>query len=143
MKESFEQHIASVHSRLSAVSEQRSEQPYRDGGWLRKEVLGHLIDSALNNHGRFVGATIAGKCEGPGYAQEEWVQMHGYREMTWVALLEHWRLQNELLSRVVARIAPERLTSECRIAGGGPVTLRFMIEDYLRHMDHHAAQILG
>jgi DinB superfamily len=139
---SFRQQIASVYQHLSSVSEHDSQLRVRDGGWSRKEVLGHLIDSALNNHQRFVRASLDGTYDGPSYEQQGWVAMHGYQSMRWNSLLEHWRSQNELLCEVIDRIPEDRLESPCRVGGGAPVTLRFLVEDYLTHLHHHLNQIL-
>jgi DinB superfamily len=139
---SFRQEIAAVHQHLSSVSEQDSHRPVRDGGWSRKEVLGHLIDSALNNHQRFVRASLDGSYDGPSYEQQGWVAMHGYASMPWNDLLEHWREQNELLCEVVDRIPENRLEAPCRIGGGAPVTLQFLVQDYLTHLLHHVNQIV-
>jgi hypothetical protein len=139
---SFRDHIASVHERLQNISEQDSQRPFRDGGWSRREVLGHLIDSALNNHQRFVRAALDGVYEGPTYQQEGWVAMHGYKAMSWPILLEHWRMQNELLCLVVDRIPEDRLAAQCRVGDDAPVNLGFLIQDYLDHLDHHVRQIV-
>ena len=138
---SFRTHIDSVHQRLKAISEEDSQRPFREGGWTRREILGHLIDSALNNHQRFVRAALDGAYAGPSYQQVGWVAVHGYREMPWTRLVEHWRGQNELLSRVVERIPEDRLEAECRVGDDPPVSLHFLITDYLRHLDHHVSQI--
>jgi hypothetical protein len=140
---SFREQIASVHQLLLPVSEQESQRPFREGGWSRKEILGHLIDSALNNHQRFVRAALDGSYEGPSYQQEGWVAMHGYQSMAWGILLEHWRWQNELLCQVVERIPEARFSALCRVGDGAPVTLRFLVEDYLVHLQHHIQQIVG
>lgn len=139
----FREHIAIAYRYLVAVSEQSADLPFREGGWTRKEILGHLIDSALNNHQRFVRAALDGSYEGPSYQQEGWVKMHGYQSMEWQTLLQHWRLQNELLSAVVERIPENRFSAQCRVGGGDPVSLRFLIEDYLAHLDGHVEQIVS
>jgi hypothetical protein len=138
----FRQHIAAVHQLLQSVSEQDSELPFRQGGWSRREILGHLIDSALNNHQRFVRAALEGSYTGPAYQQDGWVAMHGYKTTAWATLLEHWRLQNELLCEVVERIPADRLGAECRVGDYAPLNLNELIEDYLVHLDHHIGQIL-
>jgi DinB family protein len=137
----FRQRISSAYQQLRGISEQDSQGPAREDGWSRKEILGHLIDSALNNHQRFVRAALDGSYNGPSYQQEGWVAIHGYRTMAWDALLEHWRWQNELLSAVVERIPENRLGGQCRVGEDAPVTLRFLIEDYLAHLGHHVRQI--
>src|SRR5690348_17631841 len=118
----FRDRISSAYQLLRGVSEQDSQQPAREGGWSRKEILGHLIDSALNNHQRFVRAALDGSYEGPTYEQNGWVDLHGYGELSWNELLNQWREQNRLLSRVVDRIAEERMAAVCRIGANEPVT---------------------
>jgi hypothetical protein len=139
----FQARLSAAEARLSAVSEDAASQPFREGGWMRKELLGHLLDSAANNHQRFVRAALDGHWIGPGYAQEAWVQLHGYYEMAWAELLASWRERNATLSRIVSRIDESTLDAPCKIGDHDTVTLRFVIEDYLRHMDHHIDQITG
>ena len=137
----FRERIASTHQLLRNTSEEESQRPFRESGWSRKEILGHLIDSALNNHQRFVRAALDGAYEGPSYQQEGWVAMHGYKSMAWSLLVEHWHWQNELLCEVVERIPETRLDAPCRVGNDAPVSLRFLVEDYLNHLQHHIRQI--
>jgi hypothetical protein len=139
----FQRRLDQAETRLSGVGEQQAAEPIRPGGWLRKEVLGHLHDSAANNHQRFVRATLDGQYEGPGYEQEGWVRLHGYAELPWTTLLSNWRDRNAVLVRIVERIPEQQLSAPCRIGDGAPVTLQFVIEDYLRHLEHHVGQITG
>jgi DinB superfamily len=141
--QAFRQQIASVHQRLSAVSDNESLARLREGGWSKREILGHLIDSALNNHQRFVRASLDGSYAGPSYQQQGWVNMHGYGSMEWPVLLDHWRAQNELLCEVVDRIPEDRLNAECRIGDSAPMTLQALVEDYLSHLEGHVGQIVG
>ncbi len=97
--ELFEDRIAAAAARLSAVSEEQAAEPFRPGGWQRKELLGHLLDSAANNHQRFVRAALDGHYEGPGYQQEAWVRLHDYAGLSWAALVASWRERNALLAR--------------------------------------------
>jgi hypothetical protein len=130
---------------LRAVVEQQSGERPRGGvdGWTRKQELGHLLDSAVNNHMRFVLAALGpGEFSGPTYAQDAWVALHGYQEIAWVELIELWRLNNLTLARVVEHIPAERLETRCTIGSGEAVTLRFLIEDYLLHMQHHLDHLL-
>ena len=68
--------------------------------------------------------------------------MHGYGSMPWNRLLEHWRMQNELLSSVVERIPHDRLDAPCQVGDNAPVTLGFLVDDYLVHLRHHVEQIV-
>jgi hypothetical protein len=139
----FQRRLDQAEARLSQIEEQQAAEPLRPGGWLRKEMLGHLIDSAANNHQRFVRATLDGHYEGPEYEQESWVRLHGYAELPWATLLNIWRDRNTVLARIVERIEEQRLQAPCKIGDGAPATLQFVIEDYLRHLDHHVGQITG
>jgi uncharacterized damage-inducible protein DinB len=139
----FQRRIDAAAVRLQTVTEAESNASLRDGGWSRKEILGHLIDSALNNHQRFVRAALHGYYEGASYEQKGWVGIHGYRDLSWVALVNQWRTQNELLARVVANIPESSLEASCEIGRDPAVTLSFLILDYLNHMESHVEQIAG
>ncbi len=110
--------------------------------WSQKEELGHLIDSAANNHLRFVGASLAPEFHGPPYDQNGSVMLHGYQELSWSELLEFWRRYNLLLTQVIARIPEDKLQTPCRIGNGAPVSLGFLINDYVAHMQHHLDHVL-
>jgi hypothetical protein len=110
--------------------------------WSRKEELGHLIDSASNNHLRFVQGALQPEYRGPGYDQHACVQLHGYQDLSWADVLALWRSYNLLLAELIARIPADKLTTPCIIGDGAPVTLRFVIEDYILHLRHHVDHIL-
>mgnify|MGYP001766652728 CR=1 FL=1 len=137
----FAAEIARVEARLRAIRAERTTREIRPGGWRGTEVLGHLIDSALNNHQRFVRAALEGTYAGPGYHQPGWVQAHGYAEVSWADLLALWRSENSLLTRVVTRIPEERLSAPCRVGDKEPTPLAAVIEGYLQHLLHHLAQL--
>ncbi len=77
-----------------------------------------------------------------GYAQEVWVRLHGYGEMPWEEIVAFWFQYNRLLARLVAAIPLERLETPCTVGGGSAVTLRYLIEDYIVHLQHHIDQLL-
>ena len=147
MPESLTQMLQSAVARESAnlrriTEAQALERPPKPGAWSRKEELGHLIDSAANNHLRFVRGSFEQEFRGPGYSQDDWVRAHGYHELPWPALLDFWESYNRLLVEVVRRIPAERLETKCFIGSGQMVTLGFVIEDYVLHMQHHIDHIL-
>ncbi|MGA3028490.1 MAG: DinB family protein [Bryobacteraceae bacterium] len=128
---------------LRAIEDQVAATPVREGAWSRKQELGHLIDSATNNHVRFVRASLEPEFHGPSYDGDGWVARHGYRELPWATLVDFWERYNRLLVELVARIPEERLATRCVVAASAPVTLGFLIEDYIAHMQHHVDHILG
>jgi hypothetical protein len=143
LSQSFTADCETIRRSLLSVSEAIAGQPWRTGGWTRKQVLGHMIDSAANNHQRFVRASLDGSYTGPFYAQEGWVAVHGYNEMPWPTLLGWWQMYHEILQAVVERIPAEKLDTPCRVGDNEAVSLKFLITDYIAHQQHHLAQILS
>lgn len=127
--------------RLRAIGAAAADAARAPGKWSRKQVLGHLVDSALNNHQRFVRAELADSLEFPGYAQDDWVRCQGYASEEWPALIELWTAANRHLARVVRLVPEAQLSVPCRIGGGAPMTLGDLVADYLRHVRHHLEQI--
>lgn len=113
------------------------------GRWSKKQIVGHLLDSAVNNHQRFVRAQQqqSGEFVFPGYAQNLWVDAQAYESSSWAELIELWRLYNRHLAHVIRNVQPEKLDVMCRIGEYEPVRLGFLIEDYLKHLRHHLTQI--
>jgi hypothetical protein len=137
----FGQQLSDIHAALFAVSPELADTPWRPGGWTRKQIVGHLLDSAANNRQRFVRAAIQGEYAGAGYAQDAWILAHGYADQNWDDLLLWWSAEHQILMAVVDRIAEDRLGAMCRVDDDEPVALRFLIEDYVRHQQHHLSQI--
>ena len=127
---------------LKAVTERDASRKPAAGAWSQKEELGHLIDSATNNHVRFVRASLEPEFHGPGYAQEGWVNAHRYNEMPWADLIDFWKNYNLLLGRLVEHLPENLMGRKCIVGESQPVTLEFLIEDYVLHMQHHLDHIL-
>ena len=141
--ERFQSVLERATGKLARIGETESAVPLAPGKWSRKQILGHLIDSAANNHQRFVRAQLEPRLEFPGYAQEQWVEAQNYQEETWGYLVGCWAGYNRHLLHVIAQIPAEKLKHVCVIGGGEPVTLEFLAKDYLRHLEQHLDQITG
>jgi hypothetical protein len=118
-------------------------RPGGDSTWSPKEEMGHLIDSATNNHARFVRALIEPEFHGPTYAQNDWVTAHGYQEMPWLTIVEFWYRYNNFIAALLARIPENKLQTLCFVGSDKGVSLEFLLADYVLHMQHHVDHILG
>jgi hypothetical protein len=148
----FRSTLQSESIRLEAISDDAAAKRPSAGTWSPKEVIGHLIDSAANNHGRFVRAQTTDDLVFSGYDQDAWVRLQRYNERPWMDLIALWRSYNSHIAAVVASIAPERLSLQRSrhnldeiawrtVSRDKPATLEYFIRDYLAHMKHHLAQI--
>jgi len=137
----FRAELNALCAALFAVPHELADTPWRADGWTRKEIVGHLLDSATNNRQRFVRAATEGSFTGPNYEQQAWVAAHGYAGQPWETLLRWWQAEHEILAAIVDRIPEERLGASCAVGADAPVSLRFLIEDYLAHQHWHFAQL--
>jgi hypothetical protein len=150
----FRQTIDTGSARLLEISAEQSGIPRSEGKWSPREIIGHLIDSAANNHQRFVRAQFTDELVFAGYEQENWVRVQNYQGEAWGQLVHFWKLYNQHILHLVSFIPEEtrtRLRSKHNLhqiaseelSENEPVTLDFFIRDYLDHMKKHLGQILG
>lgn len=114
--------------------------------WSKKELLGHLIDSAANNHHRFVKAQFEGEpFHMEGYKQDEWVATQKYNERDARDLVALWKAYNEHILFILENIPGEKLNIKCiaEDAFENADTLFLLVKDYVDHMDYHLAQIFN
>ena len=138
---SLESAIAEFRGLLAAGLPAKSGGPATRDEWTREQILGHLIDSAANNHHRFVRAQIESDFAIPEYAQEQWVEVQQYRDRPWEELVALWTAYNRQLLWLMERLPAEKRAASCRVGTGQPATLEFVMVDYIRHLKHHLEQI--
>ena len=130
----------------------RAAEAPAPGKWSPAEIIGHLIDSASNNHQRFVRARFRADLRFDGYDQDAWVQAQAYRSAPWLGLIELWVAFNLHLARVIENTPHDVLTAEREdhnldllaweaVPAEKPVTLEYFMRDYVAHMKHHLRQI--
>ena len=130
------------YPRLAAVGEAASLERPAGMKWSRKEILGHLVDSASNNHQRFVRAQLSPDITFPPYDQESWISVQGYDERPWGEIVLLWRSYNLHLLHVMSRVPPGKLAHRCVVREDEPTTLGDHMTDYVEHLVHHLDQIL-
>ena len=138
---------------FKGISEQEWTMRTSPDKWSKKEILGHLVDSAYNNHPRIMSACVKEDLKFEGYAQDDWVTNNNYQNRDSQELIHLWKYANLHLSHLI-----EGLPSEILDRGTvhhnfdqmlmrpfekeSPATLRFLIEDYIFHIEHHLKQIV-
>ncbi|MCA9274496.1 MAG: DinB family protein [Phycisphaerales bacterium] len=146
--------VAGIAEDLFELQESFVAKPRKEGAWSRKQILGHLIDSASVNHQRFIEAQINDSIVFEGYAHQQWVELQGYQEQDWEELVTLWSALNMHICNVVERIPAEVLGKQHAehrfdvmafrpVAKDQPSTLGYIIEDYFAHLQYHLDQILG
>jgi DinB superfamily len=137
---------------LTNLSDEESIRPCAPGKWCPREVVGHLVDSASNNHQRFVRAQLQEDLVFPGYEQDLWVAAQGYRGAPWQDLVVLWRSFNLHLARLMDLTPRDQLEKPRRhhnldvigwkpIPKDQPATLGYFMADYVAHLKHHLRQI--
>ena len=149
----FRETIVNATARLKDITPEDSRRKSGDD-WAPIEILGHLVDSATNNHQRFVRAQFTDDLVFPGYDQDGWVNSQKYHAESWPDLIQLWSAYNLHLVHVASVVPPDILTKPRQkhsldqiafelVPPDKPATLEYLIRDYVVHLQHHLNQIFG
>ncbi len=107
--------------------------------WSKKEIIGHLIDSAQSNIRRFAVAQYE---DSPtiNYNQEKWVVIANYQRWDSKMLIDLWYLLNRQVCEILKNISPEMLQRKCMT--DEQHTIEWLAVDYIKHLKHHLHQVL-
>ncbi len=152
--ENFRATVENAYGQMQNISDEAAAAKPAPDKWSAKQVIGHLIDSAANNHQRFVRAQFKDDLVFEGYDQERWVDFHDYQNTAWRDLLELWHAYNLHIARVMENTPDEiRTTPRARhnlyktalvpVPDNVPATLEYFMLDYIRHLEQHLKQIAG
>jgi hypothetical protein len=150
----FKAVIENAEQQLITIPDSLSQFREKEGKWCAKEMLGHLIDSAANNHHRFVLVQIKNDIVFQDYDQEAWIKTQNYKGESWQNLIQLWKSYNLHLCHIISVIPEEKIIKELnkhsieklsfqKATHNKPITLEYMIRDYLSHMQHHLNQIFN
>ena len=145
--------VLEATERLQRINDEEASHRPNPHKWSKKEIIGHLIDSACNNHGRFVLAIGQQDLIFDGYDQELWVSRQNYQETVWVDLVMLWQHYNLHLAHVIQGIPDEKLLMKRErhnlyevawktVNANQPTSLGYFLMDYIGHLEHHLAQVL-
>lgn len=148
----FRETIVNATARLREIPEEQSREKGSPDDWAPIEVLGHLIDSAANNHQRFVRAQFTDDLVFGGYEQNQWVSSQRYIAESWASVIELWSAYNLHLLHA-ASVIPKNVLTKPRashtldqiafnlVDKNETTTLEYLIRDYVDHLRHHLDQI--
>ena len=150
----FRQTVLNATTRLGNIAAEDSRRKTSEDDWAPIEILGHLVDSAANNHQRFVRAQFTDDLLFQGYEQNDWVNSQKYLEASWSDLIQLWSSYNLHLHHVASVMPADVLTkprdkhnldkiSFKGVSQGEPSTMEYFIRDYVDHLRHHLDQIFG
>jgi len=148
----FRKTIVDSYEWLKQIDTKTARTPISPDKWSPIEIIGHLLDSANNNHRRFTLAQWKEDMIFQGYEQEKWVQAQNYRSANWFQLLELWKLYNLHICEIMEHTPPNRLKKKHNqhnldkiamrpVPKEESVTLVYFMEDYIFHLQHHLNQI--
>jgi DinB superfamily len=129
--------IDRLPARLQALPSEKVEHKPAPLAWSAKEELGHLLDSAANNHQRIVRAQLEEHPAMPGYDGDAWVALHRYQSRDWRSLIERWTALNRQLLAAAEAAEDSAWSRTLTIADSAPLTLQFVFDDYIHHMLEH------
>jgi len=130
-----------IPGRLAGLPLEKVGEKSDNNVWSAKEELGHLIDSSANNHQRIVRGQLENELALPGYDGDGWVQVHRYHNRDWIDLIELWRNGNSQLLAAAEGAPGSAWSHKLTIGGSEPMTLAFVLDDYVLHMSHHLKHI--
>lgn len=131
--------IEKVPSILAEIGEEKMSLKPLPNKWSKKEIIGHLIDSATNNHQRFVRGQFETLPE-IRYEQDKWNEYGFYQQIDSKQIISFWTIYNKQLIEIIKRIPTEKLKRQIKV-GENLLTLDFLIADYVEHLEHHLRQV--
>lgn len=131
--------IEKVPNILAEIGEEKMSLKPLPSKWSKKEIIGHLIDSATNNHQRFVRGQFETLPE-IRYDQDKWNEFGFYQQIDSKQIISFWAIYNKQLLEIIKRIPEENLKRQIKV-GENLLTLDFLIADYVDHLEHHLRQV--
>lgn len=141
--QTLQQHIQEVPQLFNQFAPDTILQQPAPGKWSKQQILGHLIDSAVNNLKRFIDSQYQPQpYQVPRYNQDEVVAANHYEELPLAHLLQLWASLNQQIWFVVSAIPADKLAYVIITPGGETKTVEWLAIDYVEHMEHHLRQLV-
>ncbi len=128
--------IDSFYQQLLATKPEMTDTVLSEDKWSLREIVGHLVDSASNNHQRFVRLQFDDLLGFPAYEGEAWLKAQKYNGLDWEALVSLWYGYNRLLLHIIEN-TDRTVLGNVWVKGEEAITLEFLMSDYYRHLEEH------
>ena len=146
------QNITVIGAQLSSQNQSKTTKKIAEDKWSPNEILGHLVDSAINNHRRFVLMQIQHNLVFDGYDQDAWVKKQNYQFRDWNILLNLWLVLNKNIIVVLKNVNPDLWNKRFKrhnlhqiawmtVPKANPISIEYFVKDYFGHLTHHINQI--
>ena len=132
--------VEKAPSLLTQISEEKMSEKPAPNKWSNKEIIGHLIDSATNNHQRFVRGQFEAIPK-IGYDQNKWNEFSFYQQIDSKQIISFWTIYNKQLLELIKRIPKDNLKRQVQL-GDKLFTIEYLIIDYVKHLEHHLKQVI-
>jgi hypothetical protein len=127
---------------LQVISDEEASLKPAPEKWSKKEIMGHLVDSACNNQMKFIRTMQQNEVVVPGYNQDYWVSSQHYNEKDWQQLITLWQTMNGHIAHIIYHAPVQSLEHRIHIQDSEAFTLKFIMQDYPEHMKHHLKAVL-
>ena len=128
---------------VAQSSEIEMSRRHSEGKWSKKEILGHLVDSGINNLQRFTEIQFENKpYQIRKYKQDELVRANDYQNSDTSNIAELWSSINDQILSLIKIQTEETLNYKIEIEKEVFSDLRFLVKDYVDHLEHHLNQIM-
>lgn len=135
-------YLVLVESYFVNASKEEIHYKKLESSWSKKEILGHLIDSGLNNLQRFTEIQFETKpLKIKKYNQDKLVLANDYQNADLLELIGFWLSINKRIIHLMLMQTEETLRYEVEIDDDYN-NLKFIMTDYVNHMKHHINQIV-
>ena len=148
----FQRYLNEQFDLLTEINNDLASEKINSDKWSRKEILGHLIDSANVNYNRFINAVSKDNLIFESYPQDDWVELQFYNDRDWNELVDLWKLLNLHIIVLVNNIPEDKKANKSsrhnfdkicwkQVKGNEKSSLDYLIKDYIGHLKHHLNQI--
>lgn len=142
--EELDQIVRTYSKKIRSIPENEFSVKPQPNKWSKKEVLGHLIDSAQNNLRRFICGQYEATPPKIVYEQILWVTSNNYADADCSEVITLWELLNKRIMAVLSQMPKSAYTLKCDTGHTDSqfYSLEWLAEDYVRHLKHHVNQII-